>query len=332
MPTIRASYDVITIGAATRDLFLRSPDVRVVRDRSVTSGEAALIPLGSKIDVRSLVVATGGGATNAAATFARFGFRTAFFGKVGDDDDGRAVLRDLQQRGIDTRFVVRDRDDPTALSVLLSVPHHGRTVLVSRGASSDLSRRDVPLGRVAPRWLYVTSLGGDLSLLRWVLVSASRRRIPVFVNPGTGELAHPVALRTILRRASVVLLNREEAGRLVGRRSDPVLALVRRLRRYWPATIICTDESAGAWAVAGATFYHAGTHPDARVVERTGAGDAFGSGFLTGLLRSNGDIALALQYATLNAESVMQRVGAKNGILSRSPSSRRFVPLTMAAL
>lgn len=313
-------YDVVTIGAASRDIFFRSADFRVINDKRFRTGKAECVALGSKIDVATMVSSTGGGATNAATTFARFGRRVAFLGKVGEDADGEKILQELAAEGIDIRFVQKDPDEPTALTVLLSTVHHGRTALVYRGASADLTLDNVRLNSVAASWLYVTSLGGKLALLRAVLGSAHRRKMLAMVNPGEKELRHRRALLKLLRRAHIVLLNREEANTLLGTTFLPVPALLSRLRRVLPVIVVVTDEAKGAWAVAGSGVYHSATHRSLTVVERTGAGDAFGSGFLSGLLVSGGDIRLGLQFGTANAESVMRNIGAKKGILRRAPA------------
>jgi sugar/nucleoside kinase (ribokinase family) len=324
-------YDVCTIGAATRDFFLRSKDFRIEKDRSGRFAHVLSVPLGSKIDIRSLVVTTGGGATNAAATFASLGLRTAFFGKVGKDDDGAAIIRDLKNRGIDCHNVRQDPRGITAVSVLLSTRHFGRTVLVYRGASHDYQRSDIPIATVRTRWLYVTSLGGDCEILSWITRTARARRIPVLCNPGAGELRRPHQLIRALRTVSILLCNREEASRLIQQpsRGLPTPLLLRRIARRLPdTTIIVTDEARGAWAYAKRELFHSGVHRSVRVVERTGAGDAFGSGMLAGLLASHGDLAYALKVGTANAESVMKNVGAKNDLLTSLPRSASLVPVT----
>ncbi len=114
------TFDVITIGTGTRDVFLQMHDVKTV---SIPRGDGKgfLFPIGAKTDVPTVIFSTGGGATNAAATFANFGFRVAFLGKLGTDDNGDAVLYDLRKRGVETRFVKRDTRQPTAFSVILTV-------------------------------------------------------------------------------------------------------------------------------------------------------------------------------------------------------------------
>lgn len=329
---MKSRFDIVTIGAATRDVFLRSADFHVIQDDRFLTGQAECVALGTKINIATLILSTGGGATNAAATFARLGFRTAFVGKIGDDDHGRAVLRDLQDRSIDVRFVARDPRYPTAFSVLLSTYHRGRTVLIYRGASQHLRLRDFPSLSFSTRWGYLTSLGREFSLFRSLVHAFRRKRIPLFCNPGSSELAHRRQVLPLLSRIPVVLLNREEANRLAGTRGLTVPALLRRLQKQLKGILVITDEANGAWAHAHGRVYHSEAHRASRVVERTGAGDAFGSGFLSGLLSRDGDISYALQLGTANAESVMKKVGAKKGILTRPPAQRQLVRVHLSPI
>lgn len=136
-------YDVITVGAATRDVFLRSRGIQVIRDEAFSTGEGECFALRSKIDVDEIVFETGGGATNAAVTFARQGFRTAFVGKIGDRDArGREILAALRQEKVATTLVSTDHQKSTAYSVLLLTARGERTALVYRGASADFYPRD----------------------------------------------------------------------------------------------------------------------------------------------------------------------------------------------
>ena len=97
-------YDVITIGTASRDVFLQSEAFKIFKDPEhlkkigFPEGEAQCFALGGKIDIREPVFATGGGATNTAVTFARQGFKTAAFIKIGRDEDGDELHRMMRQQ------------------------------------------------------------------------------------------------------------------------------------------------------------------------------------------------------------------------------------------
>lgn len=318
-------YDIITIGNATRDIFLQDAQYPVRANLPRKGTSAFVLPIGGKIDVPTLVFATGGGASNAAATFANFHYRVAFCGATGKDRRGGFVVGDMQERGIDTSLVYRDPRTPTAYSVILTAPRHGRTVLTHRCDTLASRRHFAPLARHAARWFYVTSLGGNLPLLRWVLGVAVKRKTAAFCNPGMAELRQRDPFLKIARGISVLMLNREEANALAGTRGRTLAEVVRLLARLYAGVLIVTDGRRGAVVHAGGTVYSIATHVLRHVVEWTGAGDAFGSGFLVGLMRSRGSIAAALQYATANAESVLMEIGAKNGLLTAPPKRRIHV-------
>ncbi len=318
-------YDIIAIGNATRDIFLQDAQYPVMANVPRRGESAFVLPIGGKIDVPTLVFATGGGASNAAATFANFGFHVAFCGTTGKDRRGGFVVNDMRERGIDTSLVYRDPRSPTAYSVILTAPQHGRTVLTHRCDSVANQRHFAPLARRTAGWYYVTSLGGNLALLRWIVILAAKNKTAVFCNPGAAELHQRGAFLKLAKNISILLLNREEANLLTGTQNRSHEDVVRLLARAYSGVLIVTDGRYGAMVHAGGTLYSCATHGIRHVVEWTGAGDAFGSGFLTGLLRSRGSVVDALQYATANAESVLMKIGAKNGLLTAPPKRRVHV-------
>ena len=143
-------FDVITIGTATRDVFLTSSLFKVLKDKAhlkkigFKTGEAECFAMGSKLEIERPAVTVGGGAANAAVTFARQNFRTAAIMKVGDDDLGEGIVNDLKKEKI-TTFVAKDKENGTAYSTILLTPGGERTILVYRGASGNFKKREVPL-------------------------------------------------------------------------------------------------------------------------------------------------------------------------------------------
>ncbi len=309
-------YDIVTIGAATRDVFLRSRAIRVVRDDSFSTGEGECFALGSKIEIDDIVFETGGGATNAAVTFARQGLRTAFLGKVGDRDArGREILTALKAEGISTALVAKDKVKSTAYSVLLLTTSGERTALVYRGASADFHPRDFPWPKIRARWLYVSSLAGELDILRRLWRHAQQRRMKIAWDPGVGELSLGLStLRPLLRQTAVLHVNQEEAARLMGLGYEQDEASFDRVRQLVGGVTLVTGGTEGALAGTAAASWRSSTH-HVQVVDTTGAGDAFTSGFVATYLKRPNRIPGALQFATANAESVIRSIGAKHGIL-----------------
>lgn len=314
-------YDVITVGSSTRDVFMRSRQIRIMKDATFSTGEAECFALGSKIDIEEILFETGGGATNTAVGFRRQGLRISFVGRIGSNDGrGREVLRELAREGVDTSLVVRDPRHMTAYSVVLLTPRGERTVLVYRGASAKFSRTEMPWRRMAAKWLYVSAVGGNLPLLRDLFAFAGRRKISVAWNPGAAELAKGYrTLRPLMARASMVLLNKEEAAGLLSMEISRGTEAFNRLCKEMSGMLVVTEGAGGALACADGRRYRAGVHT-IKVVDTTGAGDAFGCGFIGTYIRTRGNVTRSLQFATANAESVLRTVGAKAGLLRRMPA------------
>lgn len=320
-------FDVITIGAATRDVFLRSKAWEIKEDPKSPTGFNQCLPLGAKVPVDDILFTTGGGATNAAVTFARMGrHRVATVCRIGaKDSGGHAVLEDLRRERVATTFVQQDRARHTAYSLILLAGSGERTILVHRGAAEHLEATRIPWRQLRTRWFSVTSLGGNLALFRKILAHARRTGAKVAWNPGSGELAAGWDIvAPLARQVDVFNLNREEAASVTGLEVKNLQGVLTTLcgacgiGRPTRGFILVTDGARGAYACDGCTVWFL---PGRKVkaVNTTGAGDAFGSAFVLGIIRGFTPPD-ALRLAMANAEGVITHMGAKAGILRRMPS------------
>jgi ribokinase len=307
-------FDVITIGSATRDVFLKSKEFKSRRDHSSPTGFNLPLPLGSKLNVEELIFETGGGATNTAVTFAHQGLSTACICRVGDDPGGKAVVESLEKEGVNTEFTRKDRENYTAYSIILVVKSGERTILSFRGASGAFSEDMFPKGKLDTKWVVITSLGGNIRLLNDLVASSKEKGAKIALIPGGGELKKGLrVLRPIFAKADILVMNREEASELTGIPFEDKERLDQRTCRLAGGVSIVTDGINGATACDGSYFYHIGIH-EVKAVDRTGAGDAFASGFIVGLMKYE-NIEGALELAIDNSSSVVSFFGAKKGIL-----------------
>lgn len=301
---------VICIGAASQDVFLTGKVLTAKRDVR-TKDYVEQFPLGSKHELEGVCFDTGGGATNAAVTFARQGFKTSFMGKIGRDPAGAEILRTLRREGVSANHVAIDPRLTTDYSVIMLSPSGERTILVYRGASGVLNARDFSLRSLEADWMYVSSLGGNLGLLEKLLKQANNHRIQVAINPGSGELSNGRRLKRMLPLVTVLIGNKEELSGLFG--GEKPKEIIERAKGICPY-IVLTDGPEGSYVYDNTYLYQAGQYQRVKVLDRTGAGDAFGSGFVAELARS-GNVDQALTFASANSTSVVQKIGAKAGIL-----------------
>ena len=314
---------IITIGAATQDVFLSGKALHGRRDVR-TRDYVEQFPLGAKIDVDQVHFDTGGGATNAAVTFARQGLEVAYAGKIGHDPAGAEVLRVLRREGVSTERVVHDPKLATGYSVMLVAANGERTILSHRGAAHELKTKEVAIRTIEADWMYISSLAGNFDLLGKLLQHANRHGIQVAIDPGAAELAGGKKLRALLPLVTVLKANAEELQQLFGGQSLP--ETVARAADVCPY-VIGTDGAAGSYGAFGGRLYQAGQYQKVKVLDRTGAGDAFGSGLVAALAKGL-PFEDALTLGSANATSVVTQFGAKTGILKTSRIKRMKLKVT----
>ena len=313
------AFDIMTLGSATRDMFLMSKEFERRSDPNAPDGFDACFPMGAKIPVEELEFQTGGGATNAAVTLARFGLKTACVTRVGNDLGGHEILTELKQEKIDASAVQIDPKEHSAYSVILLAGSGSRAILVHRGAAEHLNVKHIPWDKLCSRWLYLTSLGGDPKALRIVFDEAKRLLMHIAWNPGNSELDLGFKrLLPWLMQTDVLILNREEAAHLADLPPRDLLRILNQLGPIPRQCLVLTDGAHGAYVhLRGSTWQAPALK--GKISNTTGAGDAFGSAFVAALIKF-GDAITGLKAATLNAYGVVTHMGAKAGILKAFPS------------
>lgn len=317
-------FDIITFGSATRDMFITSKNFQTIKSDDFVSGKGLCVPSGSKIYVEDVVFASGGGGTNTAATFALQGLKTAYVGKVGDDPGGNAIIDELKKLGVNTGFILKDRKLKTAYSIILSVPRGERTILVYSGACHELKKDEILWPELKnTKWFYISGLSGTSSKFFEPLINfAHENKIKIAVNPGDAQLNLGIdRLQPILNKIDIFIVNKEEATRLTCLPYNAEKEIFKRLDVWIRGIAVMSKGPEGVMVSDGRNIYKAGI-PDSSIVDRTGAGDAFGSGFVAGLIQKVGskkpeprDIEYAIQLGTANATGTVQNLGAKTGLL-----------------
>lgn len=315
---------IVSIGGALQDVYLVDRD-DFSTDISIKGNDYFdRLSLGVKIDIDKVNFSTGGGATNAATTFARNEHESIFMGCIAHDPAGKAVTDALDKENVDTSYVTYARGMHTGYSVILLTPGGERTILTCRGASAKFDLLDPKdLDLIQPDWIYVSTLRGDMTMLDKIFTHAKKIGARIMFNPGTLELEHAKKLIGLLSDVDVLLVNKTEAQQIVP--GVLLRELLAKLKNYVPAVII-TDGHQGAIASDGKKDYRLGIYEDVKIVDATGAGDAFGSGFLAAYAAGR-DFKDALIFAAANSTAVVQKLGAKKGIINHRESKLHEMPI-----
>ena len=303
---------ILAIGKGTQDVFLHSDEFNPHKQGKHVYTE---IPLGIKMEVEDVTFSTGGNATNVAVTFARQGLHAQYMWTLGNDPVSNIILHDLDQEGVDTQYVVQRDKYSSGYSLILIATNGERTIMNHRGISTGIGGVDLDFGAIAAAdWIYPTSLAnGGLELLSRIMHAAERGRAKVMLNPAGPELAEPEKLKALLDSVDVLCMNKEEMQLLV--HGETLEELVRHGLHYCPVVIV-SDGPNGVVASDGKTIVRAGMYEDVPVKDRTGAGDAFASGFLSQWAQGK-TLKESIIFASANSTNVVTKVGAKAGILHK---------------
>ena len=309
-------YDIISIGSATRDIFINSDNFKTIDMSDFSTGKALCFPLGSKIEIKKIVFTSGGGGTNAAVTLVRQGLATACIGVIGNDLNGQELLNELAKEGVETKHFQKHEDDFTAYSIILVDSSGERTILSYKGEGQHFDASKINFDELQAKWLFLDSLGGHYDLLEKAVNWAAANNVKLATNPGGKELEHGLEkLKPLLKNFSIVIMNQEEASGLTGIDYKDEAKIFKFMDEVIGGIFVMTKGPEGVVVSDGQNVYRAGV-PGSPIVERTGAGDAFSSGFVSEYIRS-GDVSKAIQFATANASSVVTQYGGKAGILKK---------------
>lgn len=309
-----SNYDVVTVGAAVLDIFMRSDKFRVVKSGGMPGGVAMCEVYGGKMEVEQVEIASGGGSTNTAYSFAKKELKVAAIAEMGNDPQALIVHKDLEEAGVDTRFLVQEPGETTAVSVILIADDGGRSIMVYRGASAMLTRQDLPLAELETRWLHITSLGGNMELLSQLLTWAKEKNVRVSLNPGMKEIESKKLL-SLLPKVEVLFVNREEAGRMWGVDAWDEKVWRDGLAPREARVTVITDAERGGKVCAGEKVIWWESEKVKKVVDTTGAGDALASGYIAAILYGK-TYEQAIEWGKKNATGVLGQVGAKKGLLN----------------
>ncbi len=312
---------IVTIGKATQDVFLKSTNAFMQFEHKGVKYEQ--LPVGQKLDLDDVIFSTGGNVTNAAVTFARQGLMSRYAWCVGTGPASEAILHSLDREGVDTSHVYQGEHFNSSYSVILMLSGGERTILNYKGTMPNAKDHELDLSVIdGGDWIYISSLG-DMELLERIISRAVQSSVRIMLNPAGVELQETDKLKALLEDVDVLTVNKEEAQMIV--HGETLEELVRHAQHYCPVVIV-SDGPNGAVATDGKTIVAAGMYEDVPVLDRTGGGDAFGSGFLSYYAQGK-TLKESIIFASANSTSVVQKIGAKEGILYKG-TELHDMPLT----
>jgi ribokinase len=316
------NIEVVGLGALNMDHVFRV-------ERILADGEAV---------VDDTLSSPGGSAANTIYGLARLGLSAGFVGAVGDDAEGRLMLQDFEQVGVDVAHIRVKPGTKTGSVLCLSDSLGRRSLYVVPGANDRLTAGDIDLDYVNQvKILHISSFAGDrqLQVLR-ELMGRLDLSVDVSLTPGALFAARGIeVLQPILGRTRLLFVNRDELRQLTG---QDVIPGADTCLRQGCRVVVVTLGRGVVLGLAGGTKVNAVAYiKDAEheyIIERstqgvaaeadtTGAGDAFASGFLYGLLNDKG-LDVCGRLGDITARFAIGEVGARQGLPTSDQLWQRY--------
>jgi ribokinase len=316
------NIEVAGLGALNMDHVFRV-------ERILADGEAV---------VNDALSSPGGSAANTIYGLARLGVPAGFVGAIGDDAEGRLMLQDFEQVGVDVAHIRVKPGNRTGSALCLSDSLGRRSLYVVPGANDRLTADDIDLDYVNQvKILHISSFAGDqqLQVLR-ELMERLDLSVDVSFTPGTLFAARGIeALQPLLGRARLLFVNRDELRQLT---AQDVIPGVETCLRQGCRTVVVTLgkgttlELVGGNRISAVAYIkdagreHVIEHSSlgfAAEADTTGAGDAFASGFLYGLLNGR-ELDVCGRLGDITARFAIGAVGARQGLPTSNQLWQRY--------
>ncbi len=308
--------DFIAVGDVVTDAFIRLKDAKVTCDVDEENCQISM-RFGDKIPYQDVTIVKGvGNSPNASVAASRLGLDTGLVTDLGDDEVGSEIVDYLREQNVDTHYFSVHSGQKSNYHYVLWY-ESDRTILVKHEAYKY--KWPVLNTDPAPTWLYLSSLGAGTEDYHQAIVEylKEHEEVKLAFQPGTFQLKMGDKLKEIYARAEVVFMNVEEAKRLLNTTESKIEDLLEELSSWGPELTVITDGPRGAYLRKGSDNWFMPIYPDiAPPYERTGAGDAFASTFTAALALGRSPLE-ALTWAPINSMSVVQKVGAQEGLLSQ---------------
>jgi len=263
--------------------------------------------------ITSYTEACGGSAANTIAGLARLGCKCGFIGKIADDREGIMQLRDLHRNGVNVNGVVHAKNGRSGVAMGFVDAKGERALYIDSGVNATISFEEIkPEYASNTEFLHLTSFVGEKTFkTQTKLLTTLPERVKVSFDPGTlyARLGF-VKLKSIIRRAFVVMPNFGELELLTRKtdyRSGAELLLKEGVK------IVAVKLGNKGCYVTDGKESHLIEPFKVKVVDTTGAGDAFCAGFLYGLLRKK-SLHECGQIGNFVASRCITKMGARAGL------------------
>ncbi len=319
--------DIVTLGGANTDLIMAVSDV--MRFETYSQEEIkkyTAIEYSSKVNVNSLNIAPGGSASNIASDLATIGLKTRYLGVIGTDQNGDIALNDMKIRGVDVSYIKRTKEDLTGVSIILMTGYgKDRSILAYKGASNlvdpDYIQEEMIKDAKVFAWTSLTSDKGCEAIQKSIDI-AKKYGVQVCACPSISIIKKQKKLAiNFVKQSNIASLNKEEIREITDEKTT--IKGIQKLLSWGIKKIAVSLGSKGSRLIDGTHVWESGIY-EVPVSDTTGAGDAFASGFIYGIL-NDFPLDKIARYASAMSACEIKGLGVRIGLPESIEELEEFI-------
>ena len=313
-------FDIVCVGNAKIDSFLTLRQANNYL-RLMEETNELCIKFGEKIAVDKAELQLGGNAANVGVGTSRLGLNPALVAEIGKDEFAQKIINTLFSEKVDVSNVKQTEGQQSSFSTIINFK--GERIIFSEHVKRS---HDFNFENISTKWIYLTSLGEDwIGAYQKTVDFVKKTKCRLAFNPGTLQIAAgKKSIENVLLITDVLFVNKEEAAQITNYKlqitnekegnKKVITRLLETLQKLGPKIAVITDGKNGSFVIDALGNISKKGIVETKEVEKTGAGDAYSSGFLSALIK-NKSINDAMDLGTKNSASVIGKVGAQAGLL-----------------
>lgn len=254
----------------------------------------------------------GGSAANTMVGLARLNCKVGFIGKVANDREGKMLIEDFRREGVDTRGIAHAKSGRSGTVIGFVDKKGKRALYVDPGINDTIDFNEINMEYASQtRFLHITSFVGEKSFqTQQRLVESLPKNVKLSFDPGELYARKGSKLDSMIKRTFVLMPNQKELALLTKRAGYAEGAGV--LLKKGVEIVAVKLGSKGCYVTDGSESHHIEPFK-VRVVDTTGAGDAFCAGFLYGLIKDE-SLYECGRFGNFVASRCITKIGARPGL------------------
>ena len=254
---------------------------------------------------------SGGSVANSIVGLSQLENKVGFIGKISDDKLGEKYELGLKNENVNYIYSKKKEDLPTGTCLILVTPDSERTMCTFLGTAGKINANDININAVKNSQIiflegYLWDEGEPKKAFDKAISNANKVAMSLS-DKFCVERHKDHFLDLVKNRLDITFANEEEIMSLINTKNfDEVIKFAKEIDKL----IVITRGDKGAISIKGSNIIEIGTKKNLKIVDLTGAGDLFASGYLHGYL-NNYSQKDCLKKGTEMSSKIIQQIGAR---------------------